>query len=399
LLRLGLDRLRRTRCAFVESITIMIDIDNERLLALGLHTSMAQAVQQFLSGTELQTLDRQGPKPQLVRVTAVHRDRVQVHDGLGELGAVLLPRLAKQHQLEGSAIAVGDWVVVQGDGPSARQGACRVHALVPPLTRIKRRDADGIPHTIVSNVDTALLVMGLDQDFNLRRLERFLALVQGSGVWPVVVLTKADTLGDTAWARSERLAEVTRQMRERLPTELLVHAVDARDPDIAHDLAPYLGVGQTLVLLGSSGAGKSTLTNSLAGMGLQDTGPVRQDDSRGRHTTTARTLLPLLSGACVIDTPGVRSLRPDADAQTLSASFTDISTLADQCRFRNCRHVNEPGCAVLAQVAGDRVRNFHKLKREMERDQLTPLDRQRKLAEWKVMARGGAERAKMKRGE
>ncbi|MBT9458241.1 MAG: ribosome small subunit-dependent GTPase A [Burkholderiaceae bacterium] len=373
----------------------MIDIDFERLRALGLHPTMAQAVQQLIADFASQTSDFAAQDWQLMRVCTVHRDRLQLHDGLSERSATTLPRLTKQHALDGTSIAVGDWVLTQTPEPDR----CWVHAVLPPVTRINRRDADGSRHAVVSNVDTALLVMGLDLDFSLRRLERYLALVQGSGVWPVVVLTKLDTLGDTAWARSERLVDIARQLRERLPPEVIVHALDARSPEVAQDLAPYLGLGQTLVLLGSSGAGKSTLTNSLAGMGLQDTGPVREHDSRGRHTTTARTLLPLLSGACLIDTPGVRSLRPDADAQTLSASFTDIQALAGHCRFRNCQHVNEPGCAVLAQVAGDRVRNFHKLKREMQRDQQTPLDRQRELARWKQIGRAGHERARMKRGE
>jgi len=275
----------------------MIDIDFERLRALGLHATMAQAVQQLIADFASQTPDFAAQDWQLMRVCTVHRDRLQVHDGLSERSATTLPRLAKQHALDGTSIAVGDWVLTQTPEPER----CWVHAVLPPVTRINRRDADGSRHAVVSNVDTALLVMGLDLDFSLRRLERYLALVQGSGVWPVVVLTKLDTLGETAWARSERLVDIARQLRERLPPEVIVYALDARSPEVAQDLAPYLRLGQTLVLLGSSGAGKSTLTNSLAGMGLQDTGPVREHDSRGRHTTTARTLLPLLSGACLID--------------------------------------------------------------------------------------------------
>ena len=134
-----------------------------------------------------------------------------------------------------------------------------------------------------------------------------------------------------------------------------MHAVNALDPSSAATLAPYLGAGQTLVLLGSSGAGKSTLTNALIGRAVQDTGAVRADDSRGRHTTTVRSLHRLPGGACVIDTPGLRGLAPDIDEAGLAASFEDIQSLASQCRFRDCTHADEPGCAVRAGVAPDRL--------------------------------------------
>ena len=164
-------------------------------------------------------------------------------------------------------------------------------------------------------------------------------------------------------------------------------------------MAPWLTPGHTAVLLGSSGAGKSTLTNTLAARTLQDTGPVRVHDQRGQHTTTARSLHLLPGGACVIDTPGLRALRPDADEAALSAGFKDIARLALHCRFRDCRHAGEPGCAVGVEVAPDRVRNYHKLLREARRDTLSALDRQHQLAQWKARGRAGAQRARMKRGE
>ena len=152
-----------------------------------------------------------------------------------------------------------------------------------------------------------------------------------------------------------------------------------------------------MVLLGSSGAGKSTLTNTLAGRALQDTGAVRSHDSRGKHTTTARTLFPLASGACVIDTPGLRALRPDLDEDQLGASFADIRALAPQCRFRNCSHGSEPGCAVRAAVDADRLRNHDKLLREARRDTLSALERQRLRSQWKAQGRAGEARARAKR--
>ncbi|WP_413899208.1 GTPase RsgA [Rhodoferax sp.] len=153
------------------------------------------------------------------------------------------------------------------------------------------------------------------------------------------------------------------------------------------------------MLLGSSGAGKSTLTNTLAGYAIQDTGAVREHDSRGKHTTTARSLHQLPSGACIIDTPGVRTLRPDVDAQTLGQLFGDVAALSGACRFRDCQHADEPGCAVRAQVAPERLRNYHKLLRESRRDTLSALDRQRQLADWKARGRAGRQRLEMNRGD
>ena len=157
--------------------------------------------------------------------------------------------------------------------------------------------------------------------------------------------------------------------------------------------------GQTLVLLGSSGAGKSTLTNTLIGRAVQDTGAVREHDSRGMHTTTARSLHLLPAGACVIDTPGLRTLRPDVDEARLAASFGDVEALAGQCRFRDCTHGDEPGCAVRAGVDPDRLRNFQKLLRETRRDSMTWVERRQQLAAWKSRGKEARVRIKMKRGE
>jgi ribosome biogenesis GTPase / thiamine phosphate phosphatase len=186
-------------------------------------------------------------------------------------------------------------------------------------------------------------------------------------------------------------------LRARLPASVAWHAVNALDPETARVLAPYLGAGQTLVLIGSSGAGKSTLTNTLLGNATQDTGPARAHDSRGRHTTTARTLFRLPGGACVIDTPGLRTLRPDIDADELTASFSDIEALVGQCRFRDCRHESEPGCAVRDAVSRDRLANYQKLLREVKRDTMTVLERQRQLAEWKARTRAVRAWLKVKR--
>lgn len=327
----------------------------------------------------------------LRRLTEVHRDRVRVHDGHGDVAARPLPRLQRRLLDDDTTLAVGDWVFCAVDAA----GELWVHAQVPPAKHVVRRDADGRRHAVVSNVDTALLVMGLDDDFNLRRLERYLAIAHGAGLHAVVVLTKADIAQRTPGALDEAMARVS----GRLPAGLPVVAVDATAADAAAALAAWVRPGHTLVLMGSSGAGKSTLTNALAGRALQDTGAVREHDSRGKHTTTARSLFLLDNGACVIDTPGLRALRSDLDAEQVAASFDDIQRLASQCRFRNCQHASEPGCAVRAGVDADRLRNHDKLLREARRDTLSALERQQLLAQWKSRGRAGAARARAKRGE
>ena len=361
----------------------MIEFDYETLSSLGLTPALAARA------AALPVPD--GVAGRLLRITHVHRESVGLHDGRKEQVARPLPRLVRSLAADNSALAVGDWVVAVADA----HGQAWVHERVPPSSHIGRRDGDGRRHPVVSNVDTALLVMGLDDDFNPRRLERFLALVQGDAVLPVVVLTKADVATPTDEALEARLDA----LRGRIPGHVDVVAVNATHASAATALQSYLSRGQTLVLLGSSGAGKSTLTNTLLGADVQDTGGVRDSDGRGKHTTTARSLHRLPGGACVIDTPGLRTLRPDGDEATLAVSFADIDALAAQCRFRDCRHVHEPGCAVRDGVDADRLRNYHKLLREMRRDTLTALDRQRQVAEWKVRGRIAKERMRAKRGE
>ena len=274
---------------------------------------------------------------------------------------------------------------------------------------------------LVANVDTALLVMGLDHDFNLRRLERYLMLAQLAGIGAVLVLTKADDLDDELIG--QRLAAV----RAVLPAAVPCLAVDGREHTTAEQLSPWLQRGNTVVLLGSSGAGKSTLTNTLMAVqwpGLDTesletaaasplpasqgrlsrtharmTGSVREDDSRGRHTTTHRSLHVTRNGACIIDTPGLRALRLDIDSRDdLSSAFGDVERAAAECRFRNCRHQTEPGCAVRETVEPDRLRNFQKLLREAQRDSRSALERIEQVAQWKVRHRASVTRMRIKRG-
>jgi ribosome biogenesis GTPase len=318
----------------------------------------------------------------LLRVTEVQRDRVTLHDGEHDHHARVLQALVQALQIDGDTLAVGDWVRAERN----RFGEWWIGERLSPRNQLARRDTYGQRQVLVSNVDTALLVMGLDRDFNLRRLERYLALVRLAGVEGVVVLTKADVGIDI----ERRIAT--------LPAGVDAVAVNGLDLSARDALAPWLVAGNTLVLLGSSGAGKSTLTNTLAGAALQDTGAARADDSRGRHTTTSRSLHRLPGGACIIDTPGLRTLRLDADEDGLAAAFDDIARWATLCRFRDCRHDGEPGCAVQLAVPAERVSHYHKLQREARHDTLSALERQRQLRHWKALDREANVRAKAKRG-
>lgn len=353
----------------------MIALDFEQLRPIGLQQAIASAAAR---------LEPSSPDAQLMRVSAVHRDSIIVHDGHAERPALMLPQLLHDLQAQDIVLAVGDWITIERDG----HGTLWISACLPPGTQIARRGNDGRRQRLASNVDTALLVMGLDGDFNPRRLERYLAIVLAAQVTPVVVLSKADVADDVAG----KLA----LLEQRLPGHIPLFAIDTRH---AHDvaiLAPWLDAGQTLVLLGSSGAGKSSLTNTLCAA-RQATNGVRHGDGRGRHTTTSRSLHLCTGGACIIDTPGLRSWQADADAEILAATFDDIAELASRCQFRDCQHASEPGCQVRGAIDADRLRNYHKLLRDARRGDETPLQRIAARARWKTIVKATQERNR--RGE
>ena len=254
--------------------------------------------------------------------------------------------------------AVGDWVLVEGACSIGGRSSSHIVALLPRHSAIKRAAAGEHykQQVIAANVDTVFIVCGLDADFNPRRIERYLLLVHGSGSTPVVVLTKADRIDDVSGALAA-LADIVAQ-------GIAVIAVNARDRDSIQALDAWLRPGSTAVLVGSSGAGKSTLTNTLLGIDRMKTAEVRESDARGRHTTTYRALIPLPSGACLIDTPGMRELKPTGE-EDVAENFSDIDALSEQCKFRDCKHEREPGCAVRAAIeAGslDAQRYAHYLK-------------------------------------
>lgn len=353
----------------------------ERLRGIGLVPALLQEFMQTVPP---------GTDPALMRVIEVQREGLTLHDGAAEHAARLLPALRNSLADEADAVACGDWVLADRNG----FGEWWVHTRLPPLNQLARRLHDGRDKVervvIVSNVDTALLVMGLDHDFNLRRLERYVALARMAGVGAVVVLTKKDL--------APQADEQLQTARATLPRDVTVVAVNALGDEPRLQLAAWLQRGQTLVLLGSSGAGKSTLTNALVGASIQSTGANRDGDNRGRHTTTVRSLHATPEGACIIDTPGLRTLRLDGDADALDAAFDDITQLAPLCRFRDCGHGDEPGCAVRDGVAPERLRNYQKLLREARRDTLTALERKVQVQQWKVRGRAARARLAAKRG-
>ena len=277
----------------------------------------------------------------LLRITEQHRSGYRGTDGLADFAAhAPAPWLRSRFPPEQRA-AVGDWVVVGREAGSA-EGA--ILELLPRHSLLKRAAAGEHykQQLIAANVDAVLVVMGLDHDFNPRRLERYLVLVQGSGATPVLVLTKADTVDAT----DEYLATLA----DIAARGIGIHAINAKDAASVAVLAPHFGPGRTAVLVGSSGAGKSTLTNTLLGIEKQKTGDVRERDSRGRHTTTHRALIPLPSGGCLIDTPGMRELKLTGEEDLAEAGFEDVEALFSGCRFSDCGHDTEPGCAVRAAL-------------------------------------------------
>jgi len=291
------------------------------------------------------------------RVAVEHRSEYVVYSQQGELRAELSGRMRSG----GLQPAVGDWLAVAPTG----DGRAIVHAVLPRRTAFIRKAAfaETKPQVLASNVDVVFVVCGLDANFNLRRIERYLTLGWESGAQPVVLLTKADLCDEV----EDRVWEV-----EAIAIGVPVHAVSAPTGEGIDTVRSYLPPGRTAVLLGSSGVGKSTLVNALVGENLLATREVRESDGRGRHTTTHRQLVPLPNGGLVLDTPGIRELQLWSADEGLETAFPDIESLTSECRFTDCAHSREPGCAVRAALAAgeldvERFESWRKLQRELER--------------------------------
>ena len=305
----------------------------------------------------------------LARVVAQHRTGYELHDGEQSFGAQPAGHFLKRSLDPGERPAVGDFVEIEPGQPP------HIVTVLPRRTVLTRAAAGEryARQVIATNIDCVLVLTGLDGDYSPARIERYLSLIEDSGARPVVLLSKTDLHADA----EERIAE----LRARLAQGTVIHAINGKDAASAVQLAPDLQRGDSAVLVGSSGAGKSTLTNTLLGIDKMATGAVRHHDSRGRHTTTHRALLQLPTGGCLIDTPGMRELKLTGE-ENLDL-FGDIEELAETCRFADCGHGSEPGCAVQValdngELAPGRWRNYLKLHDEREEQAATLEARLRK---------------------
>jgi ribosome biogenesis GTPase len=305
------------------------------------------------------------------RVLHVHRGRVEIAH---EQGVESVGISAHAAQL---SITVGDWVLFDPTGPAVRSRLER-----QSLFQRRAAGTGAEIQLIAANVDTLFVVTSANRDFNVARLERYLAIAHDAGSFPVIVITKADL--------SDSIMDYTEQASALSPG-VLVETLDARDADQVAVLRPWCEDGQTVALLGSSGVGKSTLINTLAGE-HQETQAVREDDQRGRHTTTSRSMHRLPQGGWLIDTPGMRELQLVDVGDALDDVFTEIAALAEQCRFSDCSHESEPGCAVRAAIEdgcldGERLRRYRKLQSEDRRNTETLAERRSRDKQFGKMVR------------
>lgn len=301
---------------------------------------------------------------QPARVARAHGRHYLLLSEYGDVPAELAGRLRHEADSSADLPAVGDWVgaAIRPDEQSAT-----IVRVLPRRSCFSRNSSGSATQQqiIAANIDVVFLVAGLDGDFNPRRIERYLAAAWTSGATPVIVLNKAD-LADDLPSRIDAVMCVA--------PGVAVHAVSAASGEGFDQLAPYASPGRTVALLGSSGVGKSSIINCLLGRERQQTAAVREHDSRGRHTTTSRELILLEAGGLLIDTPGMRELQVWSEAES-PAGFSDIDQLAAGCRYRDCGHCSEPGCAVRAAIESgelepDRLDSFFKLQREMRYHEL-----------------------------
>ncbi|WP_295893560.1 ribosome small subunit-dependent GTPase A [uncultured Vibrio sp.] len=313
-----------------------------------------------LSETTLPSLSQLGWRPyfqqqlsledleqyQIGRVLEQHRSQLVVMNEQGQAKLTLTPNSERA--------CVGDWVLFDDEN--------RLHKLLERQSLFQRKAPGSKVDTqlIAANIDSVFIVCSLNDDFNLSRIERFLAIAKEADVEPVIILTKADLCLEV---------EDKRQKVQSLDPFLMVHAINTLDTAHLAELAHYCKTGKTIAFLGSSGVGKSTLVNGLMGDHVMETGAIREDDSKGRHTTTFRAIKWLPQGGLLMDTPGMRELQLSDCEQGVSDTFGEITQLAEQCRFSDCSHMAEPGCAIQAalnegSLEERRFNSYQKLMRE-----------------------------------
>ncbi|WP_203641605.1 ribosome small subunit-dependent GTPase A [Levilactobacillus andaensis] len=318
---------------------------------------------------QLEQLAAADPAFELARVTEQHRETYQVMSEIGPLPAGIIGKLRHELTVATDFPTVGDWVLIK-IAPD-RQLAL-IQRVLPRHSVLERAAVGktGAGQLIAANVDTIFICMSLNANFNAHRVERYLTMAWDSGAVPVVVLTKADLCADVA-AKLEKLADVTMGVDVITCSAQTGAGVDA--------LKAYMTGNRTVSFIGSSGVGKSTLINGLLGSDVLVTKAIRGDDDKGRHTTTSRELLRLPTGGVVIDTPGMRELQ--VQGGDLAKAFADITTLASQCKFRNCTHQTEPGCAVQAAIAtgeldASRLASYRKLQLELSYSDMSARERE-----------------------
>jgi ribosome biogenesis GTPase len=294
------------------------------------------------------------------RVLLQHNRALMLYTASGETAAETTGRLRYHARGAEDLPAVGDWVAFRR---VAEEEKAKIHEILPRRSKFSRRAAgsETAEQIVAANVDTVFLVTGLDHDYNPRRVERYLIMAWESGAEPVVVLNKADLIEE---------AEERRREIELVAPGVPVHALSAKRGVGVEQLLPYVGRGRTVALMGSSGTGKSTITNRLLGSEVQRTQEVRLADARGRHTTTHRELFVLPGGGLVLDTPGMRELQLLVSERGLRETFEEIEETAALCRFNDCGHEGEPGCAVrealdAGTLDAERYRNYRKMQAEM----------------------------------
>lgn len=328
------------------------------------------------------------------RIVLEYNHLYRVYTEQGELLADVAGKLKHEVGSRADLPVVGDWVVVES---RQKEGKATIKAVLPRKSKFVRKAAGSRTEEQIvgANIDTVFLVTSLNQDFNLRRIERYLVVAWEGGARPVIVLSKADLCDET----EERIAEI-----KTVAGNVPIHAISAVREDGLAELLPYFRHGETVALLGSSGVGKSTLINHLIGRDVQKVNEIREYDGRGQHTTTHRELILLPQGGLVLDTPGMRELHLWDGEESLHLAFDDIEDVAGSCYFSDCQHGDEPRCAVREALAEGRIdvaryQSYKKLQKELKhvarkQDISAQITEKKK---WKKLSRLASQRAEAKR--